>query len=138
MSQARGPRLSTVLRLALSGGHSDALRIVLTVVGGLVATSMLLLGVAVTAVGPRDGPYFTTLLSESGLHPGVVFAMVMLALVVLSFVGQCSRIGAPARDRRLAAIRMAGGTPRDARSVLAAETFCAAAVGSVLPGCSIS
>lgn len=60
--------------------------------------------------------------------------MVMLSLVSLSFVGQCSRIGAPARDRRLAAIRMAGGTPRDARTVLAAETFCAAALGSILAG----
>lgn len=126
--------MSTVVRLALSGGRSDALRIVLTVVGALVATSMLLLGVAVVAIGPDDGPYFTSLLSESGLHPGVVFAMVMLALVGLSFVGQCSRIGAPARDRRLAAIRMAGGTPRDARTVLAAEAWCAAALGSVLAG----
>lgn len=134
MSRGRGPRLSTVLRLAVSGGRSDSLRIVLTAIGALVATSMLLLGVAVTAVGPDDGPYFTTLLSESGLHPGVVFAMVLLSLVSLSFVGQCSRIGAPERDRRLAAIRMAGGTPRDARTVLAAETFCAAALGSVLAG----
>lgn len=134
MSATRGPRLSTVVRLALSGGRSDALRIVLTVIGALVATSMLLLGVAVIAIGPDDGPYFTNLLNESGLHPGVVFAMMMLALVGLSFVGQCSRIGAPARDRRLAAIRMAGGTPRDARSVLAAETCCAAALGSILAG----
>ncbi|MEO8749193.1 MAG: hypothetical protein ABI384_02250, partial [Allobranchiibius sp.] len=105
MNRARGPRLSTIVRLALAGGGSDALRIVLTVVGALVATSMLLLGVAVTQIGPRDGPYFTDLLNQSGLHPGVVFAMVMLSLVTLSFVGQCSRIGAPARDRRLAAIR---------------------------------
>ncbi|MDQ2851758.1 MAG: ABC transporter permease [Actinomycetota bacterium] len=134
MSRARGPRLSTIVRLALAGGGSDALRIVLTAVGALVATSMLLLGVAVTQIGPRDGPYFTDLLNQSGLHPGVVFAMVMLSLVTLSFVGQCSRIGAPARDRRLAAIRMAGGTPRDARTILAAETFGSAFVGALLAG----
>lgn len=134
MSTTGGPRLGTVVRLALSGGHSDALRIVLTFVGALIATSMLLLGVAVVAIGPDDGPYFTSLLSESGLHPGVVFAMVMLALVSMSFVGQCSRIGAPDRDRRLAAIRMAGGTPRDARTVLVVETFCTAVVGSLVAG----
>lgn len=134
MSGDRGPQLRTIARLALAGGWADALRIALTVLGSLFATAVLLLGAAVTGVGPDDGPYFTTLISEPGLHPGVIFAMVMLSLVSLSFVGQCSRIGAPARDRRLAAIRMAGATPRDARMVLAAEVFCAALLGAILAG----
>ncbi len=134
MSGDRGPNLGTTARLSLTGGRTDALRIVLTVLGSLFSTMVLLLAAAVAVVGPDDGPYFTTLISEPGLHPGVIFAMVLLCLVSLSFVGQCSRIGAPARDRRLAAIRMAGGTPRDARTVLAAEVFCAAALGSVLAG----
>ena len=41
--------------------------------------------------------------------------VVLLCLPVLGFVGQCSRIGAPGRDRRLAALRLQGfgvGDPR--------------------------
>lgn len=134
MTSARGPRLASLLRLSLTGGRSDALRIVLTVAGSAFATYVLLLAAAVISIGPHDGPYTTKLLSEPGLHPGVIVAMVAISALSLSFVGQCSRVGAPARDRRLAAIRMAGGTPRDVRKILALEVGCAALVGSLTAG----
>jgi hypothetical protein len=51
---------------------------------------------------------------------------------VLALAGQCSRLGAPARDRRLAAIRLAGATPRQAVAVAVAETVAASGLGSVL------
>ncbi|NYJ76102.1 FtsX-like permease family protein [Allobranchiibius huperziae] len=132
MTSARGPRFASLLRLALRGGRADALRIVLTAVGSAFASFVLLLAAAVISIGPHDGPYTTKLLSEPGLHPGVVVAMIAISALSLSFVGQCSRVGAPARDRRLAAMRMAGGTPRDVRTVLALEVCCAAALGSVV------
>lgn len=131
MTSMRRPRPMTLVRLALRGGRADTLRILLTVAGSAVATYVLLLAVAVIDIGPHDGPYRTQLLSESGLHPGVVLAMIMICGLTLSFVGQCTRIGAPARDRRLAAIRMVGGTPRDVRAVLAVEVCCAALLGSL-------
>ncbi len=120
------------LWLALKGGRSDVVRIALTAAGSAVGTLALLSAATVISIGPEDGPYSTRVLAEPGLHQGVVAALVLLCIPVLTFVGQCSRIGAPARDRRLAAIRLAGGTPRDVTRVACGETGLAAGVGAIV------
>lgn len=131
MSRDRlGPR--TVLRLAAVGGRADRLRIGLTLLGSAAATLALLAAATVAATGPADGPYTSEVLNQTGLHPGVVIALVLLCAPLLLLVGQCSRIGAPARDRRLAAYRMAGATPRDVVGIAAGETGLAAGLGAVL------
>ncbi|MDQ3449910.1 MAG: ABC transporter permease [Actinomycetota bacterium] len=117
--------------LAVKGGRSDVVRIVLTAVGSAVGTLALLSAATVISIGPEDGPYSTRVLEEPGLHKGVVTALVLLCIPILAFVGQCARIGAPARDRRLAAIRLAGGTPRDVIRVACGETGIAAGIGAV-------
>jgi hypothetical protein len=45
---------------------------------------------------------------------------------------QATRIGAPARERRLAALRLAGATPRQTINVAAGETGVAALAGAIL------
>lgn len=105
---AAGPRVTTLLRLAVTGGRADLMRIVLTVVGSAAATVVLLTAATVASVGPSDGPYGLEVLNEPGLRPGVMVVLLLLCVPILSFVGQCVRVGAPARDRRLAAFRMAG------------------------------
>ncbi|MEJ7629660.1 MAG: FtsX-like permease family protein [Nocardioidaceae bacterium] len=129
---AAGPRVTTLLRLAVTGGRADLMRIVLTVVGSAAATVVLLTAATVASVGPSDGPYGLEVLNEPGLRPGVMVVLLLLCVPILSFVGQCVRVGAPARDRRLAAFRMAGGTPGDARAIVALETGLAAAAGAVV------
>lgn len=74
----------------------------------------------------------TAAINQGGLHPGVVIALWALAIPLLVFLGQCSRVGAPARDRRLAAMRMAGASPRQAVRVAATESGVAAALGAVV------
>lgn len=128
------PSLTTLLRLAATGGRVDGLRIALTAMGSAAAGIVLLLAAAVVSIGPHDGPYRLDVLQQSGLRPGVVVVLVLLALPILSFAAQCSRIGAPARDRRLAAFRMAGGTPSDVRRIVALETGVASLLGSLLGG----
>lgn len=120
----------TGLRLAATGGSADGTRIALTALGAAAGTLALLAAVTVAVTGPGDGPYTSALLNESGLHPGIVAALVLLCLPVLAFVGQCARIGAPARDRRLAALRLQGATPADVVRVAAGETGLAAGVGA--------
>ena len=61
----------------------------------------------------------------------MIAALLLLALPVLALAGQCIRLGAPARDRRLAAIRLAGATPRQAVLIAVAETVAAGLLGSV-------
>lgn len=125
-------RPGTLLLLAGTGGRADRLRIALTAVGAASGTLGLLAAATVAATGSTDGPYTSDVLNQPGLHPGVVIALLLLCVPLLLLVGQCSRIGAPARDRRLAAYRMAGGTPRDVVLIAAAETGLAAALGALL------
>jgi hypothetical protein len=130
-----------LLRLALAGTRTDLLRVVLTTVSAALAALTVLAAATVLAIrGGRteDGSlgwseqYLSPLLREPGLRPGVALALILLTIPVLVLAGQCSRLGAPARDRRLAAIRLAGATPRQAVAVAVAETTAASALGSAL------
>jgi hypothetical protein len=136
-------RPPTVVRLALAGTRTDSLRVVLTALSGALATIVMLLAATVLAIPTPGAPgdtgsaawsrqYRIELLVEPGLRPGVVIALVLLTIPVLALAAQCGRLGAPARDRRLAAIRMAGATPRQAVLLAAAETGLATGIGSLL------
>ena len=132
MSNTRGIHPSTTLWLAASGGTADRTRIALTAVGSAVGTLALLAAATVEASGLGDGPYTTAVLNQPGLHPGIVIGLVALCIPLLAFTGQCSRIGAPARDRRLAALRMQGATPRDVVKIAAVETGLSAGIGALV------
>lgn len=128
---------STLLRLAYAGTRTDRLRAFLTALSAALAAVALLAAATVAAIRggrPDDGwsvQYTNPLLVEPGLRPGVVTALVLLALPALALAGQCIRLGAPARDRRLAAIRLAGATPRQAVWIAAVDTGLAALAGTV-------
>ncbi|GAB3449733.1 hypothetical protein GCM10027517_36290 [Phycicoccus ginsengisoli] len=123
------------LRFAAVGGRSDRLRIVCTALGAAATAVLLLLVVTVLAIrGDGTAFYRVRVLNESGLRGGVVTALLLLVLPVMVFTGVSSRLGSPERDRRLAALRLAGASPADVRWVVALETGLAAAAGSVLGG----
>lgn len=125
-------RWPTALWLAARGQRSDLVRVTLTAAGAALGTLAVLAAATVLAIGPQDGPYTSNLLSEGGLRPGVAIALLLLCIPTLAFVGQCVRIGAPARDRRLAAIRLAGGTPADSARVACGEAAAAAGLGALV------
>ncbi|UWP86180.1 ABC transporter permease [Dactylosporangium fulvum] len=130
----------TLLRLGLAGTRVDTVRVLLTVLSSALAGLSVLAAFNVLAIGPLASghsdmlaqQYSNALLREPGLRPGVIITLVLLTLPVFALAGQCVRLGAPARDRRLAAIRLAGATPRQAVAVAAAETGVAALIGAVL------
>jgi hypothetical protein len=124
-------RPAALLRLAVAGTRTDITRIGLTAVGSLLGSLALLAAATVLAV-KQDNRYTNGLLAESGLRPGVATALIMLTIPVLLFVGQCARLGAPGRDRRLAAIRLAGATPGQGRLIAAVESGAATLLGTVL------
>jgi hypothetical protein len=135
-------RPSTLARLAVTGGRTDTLRMTFTAVSSALAALVLLCAAAVAAVpelGAADQgsdafnqQYASPLLDEPGLRPGVVATLLLLAVPVLFLAGQSIRFGSPARDRRLAAMRLAGATPGQAVAVAAAETAAAALLGSIV------
>lgn len=133
---------STLTRLAIAGGRTDALRMTFTTASAALAAVVLLAAAAVVAVpelgSSHDGSdawnkqYSSPLIVEPGLRPGVVITLLLLALPVLFLAGQSIRFGSPARDRRLAALRLAGATPGQAVLVAATETAGAALLGSAI------
>ncbi|GGM25364.1 hypothetical protein GCM10007977_028130 [Dactylosporangium sucinum] len=116
------------------------MRVALTALSAALAALSVLAALNVLAIGPLvpghvdadqwAQQYRSALLREPGLRPGVILTFILLTVPVFALAGQCVRLGAPARDRRLAAIRLAGATPRQAVTVAAAETGVAALIGA--------
>jgi hypothetical protein len=129
--------LSADLRLAwlLTRGSDrrEWWRVLLTAVGAALATAFALAAVAVAALrGHHQIALASGLLNDPGERRGIVFALLLLLVPVLGFLGQCARIGAVHRDRRLAALRLAGAEPDRVRRIAALETGLTCLAGSAL------
>ncbi|MFJ3339005.1 ABC transporter permease [Streptomyces sp. NPDC086766] len=108
-------------------------RIALTAVGALCATG---LGLAAAALASLRGHFSVSvgdgLLDNPGERSGVIVVLLLLLVPVLGFLGQCARIGAVRRDRRAAALLLAGAGPGQVRRIAALETGLACLLGSAL------
>lgn len=132
-----GGGVRTDLRLAwqLTRGSDrrEWWRVWLTAAGAALATGFAQAAAVVTSL---DGQYAVGLahglLDQPGQRHGVVFALLLLLVPVLGFLGQSARIGAVHRDRRLAGLRLAGATPWQVRRIAALETGLACLLGSAL------
>ncbi|MET8528367.1 ABC transporter permease [Micromonospora sp. NPDC005172] len=131
-------RPATLVRLALAGNRTDTARVVLTALSALLAMLAGLAALTVLAIQKPAGDawaeseqYRNALLREPGLRGGTAFALLMLAVPVLALAGQCARLGAPARDRRLAALRLAGATPGQVTRLAVLETGLASLLGTL-------
>ncbi|MFC9507142.1 FtsX-like permease family protein [Streptomyces sp. NPDC057002] len=108
-------------------------RVTLTATGAALATGFALTAVALASLrGSYDVPYAAGLLDEPGTRSGVIVSLLLLLVPVLGFLGQCARIGAVHRDRRLAGLRLAGATPWQVRRIAALETGLACLLGSAV------
>ncbi|MET9758036.1 FtsX-like permease family protein [Streptomyces sp. NPDC006372] len=108
-------------------------RVTLTATGAALATGFALAAVALAALrGRAEVPLAEGLLDEPGTRSGVIVGLLLLLVPVLGFLGQCARIGAVHRDRRLAGLRLAGATPWQVRRIAALETGLACLLGSAV------
>ncbi|GGT09014.1 ABC transporter permease [Streptomyces chromofuscus] len=129
-----GPRSDLRLAWLLTRGSDrrEWWRVGLTVAGAAQATGFALTAVAVAALeGQYSVGFGGGLLNQPEERAGVVVALVMLLIPVLGFLGQCSRVGAVHRDRRLAGLRLAGAAPGQVRRIAALEAGLACLAGSV-------
>ncbi|MEU1933742.1 FtsX-like permease family protein [Streptomyces coeruleorubidus] len=129
--------LRTDLRLAweLTRGsdRGEWWRVALTATGAALATGFALAAVALASLrGGYQVPVAAGLLDEPGTRSGVIVGLLLLLVPVLGFLGQCARIGALHRDRRLAGLRLAGATPWQVRRIAALETGLACLLGSAV------
>ncbi|MEV5434846.1 FtsX-like permease family protein [Streptomyces sp. NPDC052682] len=108
-------------------------RITLTATGAALATGFALAAATLASVrGSHRAPVGAGLLDEPGTRAGVIVGLLLLLVPVLGFLGQCARIGAVHRDRRLAGLRLAGASPWQVRRIAALETGLACLLGSAL------
>lgn len=119
------------LRWALVGGRVDRLRFSITTLGAALSAFILLTAAVVVAI-PDGASYRVQVLNDAGLHGGTAAALGLLSLPALVLTALGARVGSPRRDRRLAAFRLVGMTPAEARRVVSTETGLAAVAGSVL------
>ncbi len=144
--------LRTLITLALPRSGTDRRRLQLLMVSVAVAGAFLLAGLRITRLGfgsdlaydevtSPDG-YFVTApnarysdyLQESGLRSGVALATIFLAATACALAYQALKLGTAARDRRLAAFRLAGATPDQVRRLGAVEGAIAGLAGGILAG----
>ncbi|WP_406126453.1 ABC transporter permease [Streptomyces sp. NBC_00989] len=108
-------------------------RVGLTAFGAALTTGI---GLAVVALRSLDGfqavSFGSGLFDSPGDRRNVSLALGLLLIPVLGFLGQCARIGAVHRDRRLAALRLAGAAPWQVRRIAALESGLACLAGAVV------
>ncbi|MEU5362944.1 ABC transporter permease [Streptomyces sp. NPDC005925] len=120
-------------QLVRGSGRREGWRVALTGVGALLATGLALAAVAVVSLrGRRPVPFANGLLDRPGERQGIVVGLLLLLVPAFGFLGQCARIGAVHRDRRLARLRLAGASPGQVRRIAAAETGLTCLAGSAL------
>lgn len=127
--------MSSDLRLAwllLCGSdRREWIRMALTALGALLATGFALAAAALLSMRGFVVNYGTGIIGDPGTRPNVALALLALFIPIAGFLGQCARIGAAHRDRRLASLRLAGAPPRQVRRIAALESGLACLAGSV-------
>ncbi|MFJ8826359.1 FtsX-like permease family protein [Streptomyces sp. NPDC102467] len=107
-------------------------RAALTAAGAAVATWFALPAMALASIqGQYSFTYGHGLLDQPGTRHGIAAGLLLLLVPLLGFLGQCARIGAVHRDRRLAGLRLAGAGPRQVRRIAALEAGLACLAGTL-------
>ncbi len=125
-------RPAGILRLAFAGTRADRVRVSVTAAGAAVAVLVLLSCATVLTIEPNSGRYHSRMFTDANILTNVALATLLFSIPIMFLVAQCARLGAPGRNRRLAAIRMAGATPGQVGWVVAVETGLAATIGAAL------
>ena len=96
-----------------------------------VATALLLVALSMLLLPSSPAEALFNLVAEPGLRYGTAFATAMLVLPLLLMLHQAVRLGTASRERRLAALRLAGATPAEVRRIGAVEVGIPVAAGAI-------
>ncbi|MEU6037003.1 FtsX-like permease family protein [Actinomadura sp. NPDC047616] len=99
-----------------------------------LATFFLLGAVNLLLIRGTTYTAWAGLVSEAGLRPGTALALALLVVPVLALLHQSGRVAQATQERRLAALRLAGATPRDVRRLAAVEAARIGTAGAVIGG----
>jgi len=96
-----------------------------------VVCTLLLIVVTFARLPESPDEVLFNLVADPGTRVGTAFATALLTLPPLLLLYQAVRLGTAARDRRLAALRLAGATPGEVRRLGALEVGIPALAGSL-------
>ncbi|GIH93405.1 hypothetical protein ACFFMN_01065 [Planobispora siamensis] len=99
--------------------------------GAALATFLLCAAANLTAFEIDEHHDYYSVFTDGMMRPGTMTALVLLTAPALAFVYQVSRLAAATRQRRLAALRLAGATPGETRLLGAYETGRSALLGAL-------
>ncbi|TWD80117.1 hypothetical protein FB561_1189 [Kribbella amoyensis] len=127
--------LGTAVHLARSRTPADRSRIRLTVAAFAFSGALLIgAGRVLQFSGELDYSKYSNYLAESGLRPGLVTILVLLAVLSGSLAVQALRIGTAARERRLVALRLAGASEGQVRRLATIDAALAGLAGALWAG----
>ena len=126
---------TTAILLARPAASSERGRIRLITAAAAVAAGLIVAAMRVSRMRVGfDSAELQLYGSDDWTRPTLLTAVALLTIPTLAFTVQALRAGSAARDRRMAALRLAGATPRDVRIVAGTEAGVAALVGGLLGG----
>lgn len=96
-----------------------------------VATALVLIALTMLLLPTEPAEALFTLVAQPGLRYGTAFATVLLVLPLLLMLNQVVRLGTATRERRLAALRLAGATPSQVLRIGAIEVGFPITVGAM-------
>ena len=96
-----------------------------------VATALVLVALTMLLLPSQPVEALFSLVAEPGLRWGTAFATALLVLPLLLMLNQVVRLGTATRERRLAALRLAGATPAQVRRIGAIEVGLPVTVGAM-------
>lgn len=96
-----------------------------------VVCALLLVVVTFARLPTNPDEFLFAVVADPGTRGGAAFATALLTLPPLLLLHQTVRLGTAARDRRLAALRLAGATPQEVRRLGALEVGIPAFAGSL-------
>lgn len=96
-----------------------------------VVCTLLLIVITFARLPSSPDEVLFNLVADPGTRVGTAFATTLLTLPPLMLLYQAVRLGTAARDRRLAALRLAGATPAEVRRLGALEVGIPALAGSL-------
>jgi FtsX-like permease family protein len=129
--------LATLVQLSRPSSATDRSRFRLLVTTIALAGAFLLAAWRIKRLGfstSYDSAQYSDYIQESGIRGGVAIAALLLSGAACLLAFQSLMLGTTARDRRLAAFRLAGATPRQVRGLGGAEAGIAGLAGGVLAG----
>ncbi|GAB2635746.1 FtsX-like permease family protein [Kribbella swartbergensis] len=128
--------LETLVQLARSRTPADRNRVQLATAALGLSGALLLAALRIARLGDAElsKAVYSNYVAESGLRSGLVAILIILAVLTGGLAVQALRLGTAARERRLAALRLAGASRKQVRQLSVTDAALVGLAGGLVAG----